>query len=115
MGIDDIRAAAARLQGRIHRTPVITVHSFDERCGHTVFFKCENLTGVLLVSDEDIAAAVRFLLLRGKLLVEPTGAVPAAALLAGKLPMPKGSRVGVVLSGGNIDPALLAEILSADG
>jgi len=75
----------------------------------------KTLTGVLLVSDEEIAAAVRFLLLRGKLLVEPTGAVPAAAFLAGKLPMPKGSRVGVVLSGGNIDPALLAEILSADG
>ncbi|HEV8532097.1 MAG TPA: pyridoxal-phosphate dependent enzyme [Methylomirabilota bacterium] len=72
----------------------------------------QTLTDVLLVSDKEIEEAVRFLLLRGKILVEPTGAVPAAALLAGKLPMPKGSRVGVVLSGGNIDPALLAEILS---
>lgn len=73
----------------------------------------QNLTDVLLVSDKEIVEAVRFLLLRGKLLVEPTGAVSAAALLAGKLPMPKGSRVGVVLSGGNVDPALLAEILTA--
>jgi threonine dehydratase len=71
-----------------------------------------NLTDVLLVSDAEIAEAVRFLLLRGKLLVEPTGAVPAAALLAGRLPMSRGSRVGVVLSGGNIDPALLAGILT---
>jgi threo-3-hydroxy-L-aspartate ammonia-lyase len=70
------------------------------------------LTDVLLVSDKEIEEAVRFLLLRAKILVEPTGAVPAAALLAGRMPMPKGSRVGVVLSGGNIDPALLAEILS---
>ncbi len=70
-----------------------------------------NLTDVLLVSDQEIEEAVRFLLLRCKLLVEPTGAVPAAAVLAGKLPMPKGSRVGIVLSGGNIDPALLADIL----
>jgi len=70
------------------------------------------LTDVLLVSDKEIEEAVRFLLLRAKILVEPTGAVPAAALLAGKLPMPKSSRVGVVLSGGNIDPALLADILS---
>lgn len=70
------------------------------------------VTEVLLVSDEEIAEAVRFLLLRGKLLVEPTGAVPAAALLAGKVPMPKGSKVGVVLSGGNIDPDLLAQILA---
>jgi threonine dehydratase len=45
-------------------------------------------------------------------LVEPTGAVPAAALLAGKLPLPTGSKVGVVLSGGNIDPELLARILA---
>ena len=71
-----------------------------------------NVTDVLLVSDKEIEEAVRFLLLRAKILVEPTGAVPAAALLAGRLPMPKGSRVGVVLSGGNIDPALLADILS---
>ena len=72
----------------------------------------QTLTDVLLVSDKEIEEAVRFLLLRAKILVEPTGAVPAAALLAGKLPMPKGARVGVVLSGGNIDPALLAEILT---
>jgi threonine dehydratase len=70
------------------------------------------LTDVLLVSDKEIEEAVRFLLLRAKILVEPTGAVPAAALLAGKLPMPKNSRLGVVLSGGNIDPALLADILT---
>ena len=72
------------------------------------------LTGVLLVSDAEIEAALRFLLLRGKILVEPTGAVPAAAVLAGKLPMARGSRVGVVLSGGNIDPGLLAGILARE-
>jgi len=72
----------------------------------------QTLTDVLLVSDKEIEEAVRFLLLRAKILVEPTGAVPAAALLAGKLPMPKNLRVGVVLSGGNIDSALLAEILT---
>ena len=72
----------------------------------------QNVTDVLLVSDQEIEEAVRFLLLRAKILVEPTGAVPAAVLLAGKLPMSKNSRVGVVLSGGNIDPALLADILT---
>jgi threo-3-hydroxy-L-aspartate ammonia-lyase len=71
-----------------------------------------NLAGVLLVSDSEIEEAVRFLLLRCKVLAEPTGAVSAAAVLGGKLPLPKGSRVGVVLSGGNVDPALLAEILT---
>ncbi len=72
----------------------------------------ERLSGILLVSDEEIKAAVRFLLLRLKLLVEPTGAVPVAALLAGQLPLAKGARVGVVLSGGNVDPGTLAEILA---
>jgi threonine dehydratase len=72
-----------------------------------------NLTDVLLVSDGEIARAVRFLLLRAKLLVEPTGAVPVAALLAGKAAVPAGSRVGVVLSGGNVDPGTLIELLRA--
>ena len=71
----------------------------------------KNLEGILLVSDEEIVAALRFLLLRAKLLAEPTGAVSAAAVLAGKLPLPRGSRVGVILSGGNVDPAILVGVL----
>ncbi|MBI3029370.1 MAG: threonine/serine dehydratase [Candidatus Rokubacteria bacterium] len=73
----------------------------------------KNLEGILLVSDEEIVQALRFLLFRAKLLVEPTGAVPAAALLARKLTLPKGARVGVVLSGGNVDPDVLADLLRA--
>jgi threo-3-hydroxy-L-aspartate ammonia-lyase len=70
-----------------------------------------NLTDVLLVSDEEVRAAVRFLALRARIVVEPTGAVPAAAVMAGRLPQGRGARVGIVLSGGNIDPALLIDIL----
>ena len=73
----------------------------------------KNLEGILLVADAEIVETVKFLLLRAKLLVEPTGAVPAAALLARKLPLAKGSRVGVILSGGNVDPEALADILEA--
>jgi threonine dehydratase len=57
---------------------------------------------VVLVSDDEIRAAVKFLLLRLKILVEPSGAAPAAALLFHKLPKGVGS-IGVVLSGGNVD------------
>jgi threonine dehydratase len=71
-----------------------------------------NLAGVLLVSDGEITEALRVLLFRGKLLVEPTGAVAAAVVLAGKLPLPRGARVGVVLSGGNVDPEALAELIA---
>jgi threonine dehydratase len=66
--------------------------------------------GVLSVSDESVKDAMRFMLLRLKLLVEPTGAVPVALLLSGRLDL-RGQRVGVILSGGNADPGLLAEVL----
>ena len=75
----------------------------------------KNLDDILLVSDGEIAEALRFLLLRVKVLVEPTGAVAAAAVLAGKLPLARGARVGVVLSGGNVDPETLADLLSPRG
>jgi threonine dehydratase len=64
---------------------------------------------VFVVSDEQILDAVRFALLRLKLVVEPSGAAALAALLAGALPEGCG-RVGVLLSGGNLDPALLARL-----
>src|SRR5579885_162495 len=62
---------------------------------------------ILLVSEEEIRAAVKFLLLRLKILVEPSGAVAAAAVLFGKLPAGIRS-IGVVLSGGNLDFEQLA-------
>ena len=67
--------------------------------------------GIRTVTDEEVKDAMRFLLLRMKLLVEPTGAVPVALLLSGRVDL-QGQRVGVILSGGNADPALLAEILA---
>jgi threonine dehydratase len=57
---------------------------------------------IALVTDDEIRAAVKFLLLRLKILVEPSGAVAAAAVLFRKLPEEIGS-AGVVLSGGNVD------------
>ncbi|HEY1242942.1 MAG TPA: threonine/serine dehydratase [Bryobacteraceae bacterium] len=57
---------------------------------------------VALVSDDEIRAAVKFLLLRLKILVEPSGAAGAAAVLFRKLP-PGLRTVGVILSGGNVD------------
>ncbi len=71
----------------------------------------ENLADVALVADAEVVEAVRFLALRVRIVVEPTGAVSAAAVLSGRLPVDRGARVGVVLSGGNIDPAMLVEIL----
>jgi threonine dehydratase len=65
-----------------------------------------NLESILLVSEEEIRAAVRFLMARVKIVAEPSGAVGVAAALFGKLPA--GIRkVGVIVSGGNADPELL--------
>ena len=65
--------------------------------------------GVLLVTEDEIRHTVRFLLSRTKLLTEPSGAVAAAAVLHQKLPANIRS-AGVILSGGNVDMDMLAEI-----
>lgn len=64
---------------------------------------------VVRVSDEEIARAVIFLLQKAKLLVEPSGAAGVAALLAGKLT--SSGPCAVILSGGNIEPAMLRRLL----
>ncbi|MBM4442115.1 MAG: threonine/serine dehydratase [Candidatus Rokubacteria bacterium] len=71
-----------------------------------------NVAEIALVSDDEILEAVRVLALAAHVVAEPTGAVPVAAVLSGRLPLPKGATVGVVISGGNIDPALLASVVS---
>ena len=65
---------------------------------------------VLTVSDDEIILTLRFMLFRMKLLVETSGATAAAAVMFQKLPADV-KRVGVVLSGGNIDPELLVKLL----
>lgn len=69
------------------------------------------LESIALVSEAEIAEAVRFILIRMKLLVEPSGAAAVAALMGGKVPDVQGKKVGAVLSGGNVDADLLAGIL----
>ena len=68
-----------------------------------------NVEQVVLVTDAEILDAMRFLLMRLKILVEPSGAVTAAAALLGKLPAGLG-RVGLVLSGGNVDLDVLKSL-----
>jgi threonine dehydratase len=70
------------------------------------------LDSVVLVSDDEIRDAMRFLLLRMKLVVEPSGAAAAAAVLRGRLPKGLG-RVGIVISGGNVDSELLCTAITS--
>jgi threo-3-hydroxy-L-aspartate ammonia-lyase len=67
------------------------------------------LADVVTVPEEAIVDAMRFAFSRLKIVLEPSGAVPLAALLTGAVPA--GGRTAVVLSGGNIDPADFAALL----
>lgn len=69
-----------------------------------------HLDDMVTVTDSQILEAMRFLWLRMKLVVEPSGAAALSALLAGKI-LADGKRVGVIVSGGNIDPFNIASLL----
>jgi threonine dehydratase len=66
---------------------------------------------VVLVTDDEIINALRLILERVKVLVEPAGAASVAALLSGKAAARQGSRTVAILSGGNIDRAKLKSLL----
>jgi threonine dehydratase len=69
------------------------------------------LTGGLTVSDDEVRSAMAFAFRCLKLVLEPGGAVALAALLAGKLEL-AGRAAAIVLSGGNVDPALFASAIT---
>jgi threo-3-hydroxy-L-aspartate ammonia-lyase len=66
---------------------------------------------IVTVPDAMLVEAMRFFVERMKIVVEPTGCLAAAAALNGVVPC-AGKRVGVVLSGGNVDPKALSDFLS---
>ncbi len=71
----------------------------------------EHVTGIATVSDAELVEAMRLLFERMKLVVEPSGAAAFAAVLNERFPV-RGKRIGIVLSGGNVDPARYAALLS---
>lgn len=70
----------------------------------------DKVSDILTVSDAELVAALRFFAERMKIVVEPTGCLAAAAAFTAKVDV-RGKRVGVILSGGNIDLASLAGYL----
>ena len=67
---------------------------------------------MVTVSDDELLDAMRFLWERMKLVVEPTGALGLAARLARARATSAGKRVGVILSGGNVDLPAVAPLLA---
>jgi len=70
-----------------------------------------HLAGIVTVTEEEILSAMRVLALSGRIVAEPSGAVTTAAYLFRREELPGGRTVAVV-SGGNVEPALLARVLS---
>ena len=70
-----------------------------------------NFSAGVAVTEEEVRTAVRAAFLDTRVVVEPSGAVGLAAVLSGRFPEFSGN-ICVVLSGGNIDRALFAEIVS---
>ena len=68
---------------------------------------------MVTVSDAELVAAVRFAMLRMKLVIEPSGALGLAAMMSGKAGVT--GRVGIIISGGNVDAEMLRWILLEDG
>jgi threonine dehydratase len=67
--------------------------------------------GVVTVSDDELRAAMRFAFERLKLVIEPSGAAALAAVLANRVDV-RGKRVGITISGGNVDAATFARLIA---
>jgi threo-3-hydroxy-L-aspartate ammonia-lyase len=100
--IQTLAASPATLADGV-RTTAVGQRNFE------VMFEHGLVDAVVTVSEDEIAAGVRLAWTRLHLALEPTGALPLAAFLAGKLP---GGRAGLVLSGGNANAKTVATILS---
>ncbi|MEO8113494.1 MAG: pyridoxal-phosphate dependent enzyme, partial [Phenylobacterium sp.] len=74
----------------------------------------KTIADIALVTDPEVAEAMRYAFTTLKLVVEPGGSVGLAALLAGKVKLFGGKTVGLVLSGGNVDPELFAQAIRGE-
>jgi threonine dehydratase len=112
---DDTRrslAAGKRIDGGVPRTIADGLQASEP--GELTFeVNRVRVDEIVTVSDAEILDAMAFLFDRMKMVTEPSGAIGVAALLAGRISAP-GTRVGVIVSGGNVGVARFAELLGRD-
>ena len=115
-GFDDM-AMSLRAGERvaIHPTTRSICDALESHCPGVINFPMlqRNLAGAVDVSNAEVAETLRYAFSTLKLVVEPGGAAGLAALLTGKIDA-RGKTVGVILSGGNVDPELYAQILRGE-
>ncbi len=108
---DATRSFHTRTLHTVHNPPTIADGTRTPSLGAVTFpLVLEYVDDMRTVSEDAIIEAVRFLFYRTKLVVEPSGALGVAALLSGAIQA--SGRVGVILSGGNIDGPTMARILT---
>lgn len=108
---DATRSFHTRTLHTVHNPPTIADGTRTPSLGAVTFpLVLEYVDDMRTVSEDAIVEAVRFLFYRAKLVVEPSGALGVAALLSGAIQA--SGRVGVILSGGNIDGPTMARLLS---
>jgi threo-3-hydroxy-L-aspartate ammonia-lyase len=107
-GDDATRSFRTKQLQRVNNPKTIADGARTPSLGSLTFpLVLEHVSDMTTVDDRSLLAAMLFLWERLKLIVEPTGSLGAAAVLVGKINV-KGQRVGVILSGGNVDLAQVA-------
>jgi threonine dehydratase len=114
-GFDDHRRSliSGRRERNAQATGSICDALLSPQPGELTFsINASRLSGGLVVSEDQVRRAVAFAFRELKLVVEPGGAVSLAAILTGKIDT-QGHTIALVLSGGNVDPELYAEIITS--
>jgi threonine dehydratase len=111
-GDDATRSFRTKTLQRVENPQTIADGARTQSLGRLTFpLVLANVHDFLTVTDEELVEAMRFLWERMKLVVEPTGALATAGVLSGKLDT-RGARVGVILSGGNVDLRMAAKLFA---
>jgi threonine dehydratase len=109
---DATKSFHTKILHSVHNPPTIADGTRTSSLGKITFpLVLQYVDDMKTVSEEAIIEAVTFLLFRMKLVIEPSGALGLAALLS-RAVVPKG-RVGIILSGGNMDSSTIIEILNS--
>jgi threonine dehydratase len=110
---NDVQQSLARGEiVRIDTPRTLADGAQTQACGQLTFAVIRTLVSrIATVSDEQLVRTMRFFAERLKMVVEPTGCLGAAAALEGAVDV-RGKRVGVILSGGNVDLPLYAQLLA---
>ena len=111
-GDDAARSFRTKTLQRVENPQTIADGARTQSLGRLTFpLVLANVHDFLTVTDAELVEAMRFLWERMKLVVEPTGALATAGVLSGRLDI-RGARVGVILSGGNVDLRAAAKLFA---